>query len=87
MGNALVRAVGSSPGETNRLTFIMYVSAITFSEKSLHLTNAYFVPDDETVKALRDAAEARGRREAPSSRNHRYHPDLECGTVLSIPSC
>ncbi|MBF8258750.1 MAG: phospholipase D/Transphosphatidylase [Actinobacteria bacterium] len=55
-GNALVRAVGSSPGETNRLTFVLYVSAITFSEKSLHLTNAYFVPDAETVKALRDAA-------------------------------
>jgi cardiolipin synthase A/B len=55
-GNALVRAVGSSPGESNRLTFVLYVSAITFSEHSLHLTNAYFVPDAETVKALRDAA-------------------------------
>jgi len=55
-GNALVRAVGSSPGESNRLTFVLYVSAIMFSEHSLHLTNAYFVPDDETVKALRDAA-------------------------------
>lgn len=55
-GNALVRAIGSSPGESNRLTFVLYVAAITFSEHSLHLTNAYFVPDDETVKALRDAA-------------------------------
>ena len=55
-GNALVRAVGSSPGETNRLTFVLYVSAITFSEYSLHLTNAYFVPDDETVNALIAAA-------------------------------
>jgi cardiolipin synthase len=55
-GNALVQAVGSSPGQSNRLTFVLYVSAITFAEHSLHLTNAYFVPDDETVKALRDAA-------------------------------
>jgi cardiolipin synthase len=55
-GNALVRAVGSSPGQSNRLTFVLYVSAIMFSEHSLHLTNAYFVPDNETVKALRDAA-------------------------------
>ena len=55
-GKALVRAVGSSPGETNRLTFVLYVSAITFSENSLHLTNAYFVPDDETVNALIAAA-------------------------------
>jgi len=55
-GKALVRAVGSSPGESNRLTFVLYVSAITFSERSLHVTNAYFVPDTETVNALRDAA-------------------------------
>jgi cardiolipin synthase len=55
-GNTLVRAVGSSPGETNRLTFVLYVSAITFSENSLHLTNAYFVPDDETLGALIAAA-------------------------------
>ena len=56
MGNALVQAVASSPGKSNRLTFVLYVSAITFSENSLHLTNAYFVPDDETLTALRDAA-------------------------------
>jgi cardiolipin synthase len=55
-GHALVRAVGSSPGESNRLTFVLYVAAISFSERSLHLTNAYFVPDAETIKALRDAA-------------------------------
>ena len=56
VGKTLVRAVGSSPGETNRLTFVLYVSAIAFSEKSLHVTNAYFAPDDQTVDALRDAA-------------------------------
>ena len=55
-GNSLVQAVASSPGKANRLTYIMYVSAITFSENSLHLTNAYFIPDKETVKALGDAA-------------------------------
>jgi cardiolipin synthase A/B len=55
-GNALVRAVASSPGESNRLTFVLYVTAIMFSERSLHVTNAYFVPDDQTRNALRDAA-------------------------------
>jgi len=55
-GKTLVRAVASSPGESNRLTFVLYVAAITFSERSLHVTNAYFVPDAETVNALRDAA-------------------------------
>ena len=55
-GNALVGVVGSTPGEANRITFIMYVSAITFAENSLHMTNAYFVPDHQTVDALTDAA-------------------------------
>lgn len=57
VGNALVRVVGSTPGETNRITFIVYVSAITFAEHSIHMTNSYFVPDDQIVKALTDAAE------------------------------
>jgi len=55
-GNALVGALGSTPGEANRITFIMYVAAITFAENSLHLTHAYFVPDTQIMKALTDAA-------------------------------
>jgi cardiolipin synthase len=55
-GQALVGVLGSTPGEANRLTFIMYVAAITFAENSLHMTNAYFVPDIQTVEALTDAA-------------------------------
>ncbi len=55
-GDDLVEVVGSTPGERNRTTFIMYVSAFMFAEKSVHLTNAYFVPDRQTVKALTDAA-------------------------------
>jgi cardiolipin synthase len=57
VGNALVRVVGSTPGQTNRIPFIMYVSAIAFSEYSIHMTNSYFIPDDQIVKALTDAAE------------------------------
>ena len=56
-GNALVRVVGSTAGETNRIPFIVYVSAITFAEHSIHMTNSYFIPDDQIVKALTDAAE------------------------------
>jgi len=55
-GNTLVGVVGSSPGESNRITFILYVSAITFAENSLHMTNAYFVPESQILKALTDAA-------------------------------
>jgi cardiolipin synthase len=55
-GNALVRVVGSTPGSDNRITFIVYVAAITFAERSIYLTNAYFVPDKQILKAFKDAA-------------------------------
>ncbi len=55
-GKALVRVVGSTPGQSNRITFIVYVSAITFAENSIHLTNAYFIPDDQILAAFTDAA-------------------------------
>ena len=55
-GQALVRIVGSTPGQTNRIPFIMHVSAIAFAQSSVHMTNSYFVPDDQIVKALTAAA-------------------------------
>jgi cardiolipin synthase len=55
-GNALVRVVGSTPGSDNRITFIVYVAAITFAERSIYLTNAYFVPDKQILNAFTDAA-------------------------------
>jgi cardiolipin synthase len=55
-GDVLVRVVSNTPGEHNRMTFVMYVSAITFARHSLHVTTAYFVPDDQALKALTDAA-------------------------------
>ncbi len=55
-GKDLARIVGSTPGEYNRIPFIMYVSAITFAENSIHLTNSYFVPDKQILKALTEAA-------------------------------
>lgn len=55
-GSALVRVVGSTPGESNRIPFFVYVSAIAFAEYSIHITNSYFIPDDQTVEALTDAA-------------------------------
>jgi cardiolipin synthase A/B len=55
-GTALVQVIGSAPGTDNRITFIAYVAAITFAENSIHLTNAYFIPDDQILKAFTDAA-------------------------------
>jgi cardiolipin synthase len=55
-GKALVRVIGSTPGETNRIPFIVYVSTISFAEHSIHMTNSYFIPDGQIVKALSEAA-------------------------------
>lgn len=56
-GKALVRAVASTPGETNRISFVVYVSALSFAKYSIHMTNSYFIPDVQIIKALTDAAE------------------------------
>ena len=55
-GNELVRVIGSTPGEKNRATYMTYVSAFTFASDSIHMTNSYFIPDGQTLKALTDAA-------------------------------
>ncbi|MCM0080854.1 phospholipase D-like domain-containing protein [Geomonas sp. Red32] len=55
-GNALVQAIGSTPGESNRITYISYLCAMIFAKHAIHITNAYFIPDDHTLDALTDAA-------------------------------
>jgi cardiolipin synthase len=55
-GKALVRILGSTPGTDNRITFISYAAAIIYAEHSIHLTNAYFIPDDQILDAFKDAA-------------------------------
>jgi cardiolipin synthase A/B len=55
-GGALVQVVGSTPGESNRIPFVVYVFALSFAENSIHLTNSYFIPDPQIEKALIDAA-------------------------------
>jgi cardiolipin synthase len=56
-GKSLVRVIGSTPGQTNRIPFIVYMSVIAFAEYSIHITNSYFIPDEQIIKALTDAAE------------------------------
>lgn len=55
-GDDLVRVVSSTPGVWDRLAYIMYVSAFNCARRSIHLTNAYFVPDRQMVDALTGAA-------------------------------
>jgi cardiolipin synthase A/B len=58
-GTEVVRAIGSSPEAPRSLFYATLISAIDSAETSVHLTNAYFVPDPQLVASLTDAA-ARG---------------------------
>jgi cardiolipin synthase len=58
-GKEIVRAVGSTPDDPYSRIYLTLLSAIRSAEKSIHLTNAYFVPDPNLLKSLREAA-ARG---------------------------
>jgi cardiolipin synthase len=55
-GTELVRSIGSSYDDPHSLIFLTLMSAITYAEKSVHFTNAYFVPDPQMLQALLDAA-------------------------------
>ncbi|CAJ0791683.1 Major cardiolipin synthase ClsA [Ralstonia psammae] len=55
-GTEIVRAVGSTPNDAFSLIYLMLIAAISNSEKYVYLTNAYFVPDPQLVKALVEAA-------------------------------
>ncbi|HXD43342.1 MAG TPA: cardiolipin synthase [Ramlibacter sp.] len=55
-GKHIVRAIGSTPDDPFSLIYLTLISAITNAEKQVYITNAYFVPDPQLVKALIDAA-------------------------------
>jgi len=58
-GKEIVRAIGSTPDDEFSLIYLTLISAITHAEKQVYITNAYFVPDPQLLKALMEAA-ARG---------------------------
>lgn len=60
-GQQVVRIIGSSPEEAFSQIYATLLSAIASAETSVHLTNAYFVPDSQLLAAL-EAAAARGVR-------------------------
>jgi cardiolipin synthase len=55
-GKAYIEVIGSTPGEQNRLTYVMYISAIKHAAYFVHLTAAYFVPDRQFMDTLTEAA-------------------------------
>lgn len=58
-GRQVVRAIGSSPDDPFSLIYVTLLSAIGSAERSVLLTNAYFIPDPQLLAAL-EAAAARG---------------------------
>jgi len=55
-GKDIVRAIGSTPDDPFSLIYLTLISAIGNAEKNVYLTNAYFVPDQQLLKALIGAA-------------------------------
>ena len=55
-GSAYVEVIGSTPGNENRLTYVMYISAIQHAAFVVHLTTPYFVPDRQFLDTLIEAA-------------------------------
>jgi cardiolipin synthase len=58
-GKEVVRAIGSSPDDDYSLIYATLISAIRSAESTVHLTNAYFVPDPQLLAALKEAAQRR----------------------------
>ena len=56
-GKEVVRAIGGSPDEPYSLIYATLISAIRSAETSIHVTNAYFAPDPQTLEALKDAVQ------------------------------
>ncbi len=56
LGKEIVRAIGSTPDDEYSFIYLTLISAITNAEKQVYITNAYFVPDPQLVRALLDAA-------------------------------
>lgn len=54
-GNKLVRVLASEPGGSHEI-YKAYMLAIEGAQKTVHITSAYFVPDEQILQALMAAA-------------------------------
>lgn len=55
-GDQIVRVVGSKSGDEESQIYLTLISAIESAQQSVHLTIAYFAPDEQLRNALTDAA-------------------------------
>jgi len=56
VGNTLVQVIASTPQDSSNIIYATMLSVITYAQKSIDITMAYFVPDDALEKALMEAA-------------------------------
>lgn len=56
-GDEIVRAIGSTSAAPHSLIYLTLLSAIDNAEQQIHITNAYFAPDPQLLKALTGAAQ------------------------------
>lgn len=56
-GDEIVRAIGSVSDDPGSPIYLTLLSAIEHAEQQVHITNAYFAPDPQFLKALTDAAQ------------------------------
>lgn len=55
-GNTLVQLVAGTPKDDANEIYVTLLSVLTYAQKSIDITMAYFVPDDALEQALIDAA-------------------------------
>ena len=54
-GHHTAQVIKSSPSEGSSTVKLMYVISIVSAQKSIYISNAYFVPDRDTIRALEGA--------------------------------
>jgi cardiolipin synthase len=54
-GNHLTQVLKSSPSEGSSTVKLLYIISIVSASKSIYISNAYFVPDPDTLRALEGA--------------------------------
>ncbi len=55
-GRHIVRAIASTPDAKRNELYLTLLSAVTYAERNIYITNAYFAPDPQFLDALRAAA-------------------------------
>jgi cardiolipin synthase len=55
VGHHLTQVIKSSPSEGSSTVKLLYIISIVSAQKSISISNAYFVPDRDTIRALEGA--------------------------------